>query len=592
MRTKAISILNKVFDGNNFFQNIYVPSLVLVLYCGSFAYYSSHFLVEGVSYIFVSRVTKYLLIAVLVVGLIYLISDETKKSHFLSESPVQGFYLGDLFLLLLPLTPIVQYILSNQEVLSLKESLYLLVVFAIFSSIYIFVFPALIGRLSSNRQVLMIVGLAFVYTITNMASLTNYFNWYTEGSLKIQLAFLSGIFLIVWFLYQINQRRVLYLFVASSFVISSFTQMFTLNEKAGKPAQPFNENKLVSLIGDRIPATTPNVYLLIYDAYVPNETMLAYGIDNSVQEEFLVGEGFTLYPHTYSIGSETVETMSKVFNASAEYYGNRRRGVSGDGVVQQIFKKFNYKTYGLFYYDYMFRGIESSYDYSMPGNITPDDSPPPPPYIQLANAILIGEFRFDIGDVGFRGRSREKLVETKQSVLASLSEKRVFVYAHSDLPTHSQNSGACLPNEVDLFKERLARANVEMKQDVAIIVRNDPNAIVIVAGDHGPYLTKNCTATADLFDISEISRLDIQDRYGTFLAIRWPTGDFVNYDDIIVLQDLFPAIFAYLYKDTSILDLKIEPLIPIPNSISGASVRNGIISGGINDGEPLYTSGQ
>ena len=69
--------------------------------------------------------------------------------------------------------------------------------------------------------------------------------------------------------------------------------------------------------------------------------------------------------------------------------------------------------------------------------------------------------------------------------------------------------------------------------------------------------------------------------------------DFVKYDDITVLQDLFPAVFAYLYKDTTILESKIEPIIPIPNSsISGASVNNGVIYGGINDGELLFLSGK
>jgi hypothetical protein len=131
-----------------------------------------------------------------------------------------------------------------------------------------------------------------------------------------------------------------------------------------------------------------------------------------------------------------------------------------------------------------------------------------------------------------------------------------------------------------------------MQQDIQTIVENDPEAIVIVAGDHGPHLTKNCAETSGVYDISEISRLDIQDRYGTFLAIRWPTKDFAKYDDITVLQDLFPAVFAYLYKDTNILESKIDPVIPIPNSISGASVRNGIIYGGINDGEALFLSGK
>ena len=127
-----------------------------------------------------------------------------------------------------------------------------------------------------------------------------------------------------------------------------------------------------------------------------------------------------------------------------------------------------------------------------------------------------------------------------------------------------------------------------MKNDVEVLLEGDPNAIIIVAGDHGPYLTKNCSYTSDFYDISEITRLDIQDRFGTFLAIRWPSQDFEKYNDITVLQDLFPVIFAYLFEDQIFLESKVEPTT-IRNFItSEAKVVDGVIEGGIHDGEPLF----
>ena len=127
-----------------------------------------------------------------------------------------------------------------------------------------------------------------------------------------------------------------------------------------------------------------------------------------------------------------------------------------------------------------------------------------------------------------------------------------------------------------------------MVDDLNVLLEHNPNAIIIVAGDHGPYLTKNCHYTYETYDISEISRYDIQTRYGTFLAIRWPTENFEQYDDIIVLQDLFPAIFSYMFEDQKLLNARIEPETIRNHSISGAKVVDGIIEGGINDGEPLF----
>ena len=162
-----------------------------------------------------------------------------------------------------------------------------------------------------------------------------------------------------------------------------------------------------------------------------------------------------------------------------------------------------------------------------------------------------------------------------------------FIYMHSALPRHGQNSGVCRPNETALYENRLTEANDEMQQDISIILKNDPGAILIVAGDHGPYLTRNCVRYID-FDASELTRLDIQDRFGTFLAIRWPTQDFENYDDITVIQDTFPAVFAYLFSDTSILEAKIETTT-ISNKIT---VVDGVIQVGVNAGEPLFLSDQ
>lgn len=579
------SVLNKIFEVNFFFSTILVPAIALTLYCGSYAYISSHLLLEGVNYFFVSKLGRYLLFITAAATLVFFVILILGKNGRLTfKYSTNKFFLDDLLLLLLPITPVVQYVLNNQVILSPAESLYVPMVFALFSCVYIFVVPALVRAFMPNRT-LMAVGLAFVFTIANMALVSHSYNWFEIGKLRIQLLFFGGSFFLTWLLYNLNARRILHIFILLNFAVNSSVQLLSKGAAADNPSLPTEEHKLLDLLENKTPVVTPDIYLLVYDAYVPNETMLGYGIDNSAQEDYLSKQGFELYPHTYSIGSATLESMSKVLNVSSVYRPGRREGVSGDGITQKIFRSFGYKTYGLFPSDYMFRGYGSSYDYSFPENSIP-------PYVQLLKAIFMGEFRFDNEKIGFREQPRAQFIETKQNILKNVSGKRTFIYMHSDLPSHTQISGACLPNDGDLFKARLMDANIEMRLDVALIIENDPGAIVIVAGDHGPHLTKNCAQLTDVYDISEVSRLDIQDRHGTFLAIRWPTGDFVKYDDITVLQDLFPAVFAYLYKDTTILESKIEPIIPIPNRISGASVNDGIIFGGINDGEPLFLSGK
>jgi hypothetical protein len=50
-----------------------------------------------------------------------------------------------------------------------------------------------------------------------------------------------------------------------------------------------------------------------------------------------------------------------------------------------------------------------------------------------------------------------------------------------------------------------------------------------------------------VFDIAEITQLDILIWNETLLAIRWPSSGFVGYDDITIFQDLFQAISGHIF---------------------------------------------
>jgi hypothetical protein len=583
-------------------MHVLIPLVVLTLYFVSFSWFLSWLLPEygtNVNAAFVNSAWKYSLLAVglyliffvlfkfhLIFERYFLDSGEPLKTRigntlaFKNRNGVEKF---DFILILLPLTPVVQYILNNQDILSPLGSLYVFAVFVVFSVLPIIVIPTLLGILGSTKT-LMILGIAFTFTITNMASLSVQFHWLERGRLPVLLILLGTIFLAGWILYNLIGRKFLYLLVAVLFIANSAIQLASQDgAKTAPPSTDSTDNKLVELVGSKEPLSTPNIYLLLYDAYVTNETMLGYGIDNSAQEKYLETLGFRIYPHTYSIGSNSISTMSRVLNASTEFYGSPRRGVSGDGMVQNLLKSLGYETCFISWTDYFFRGIGSSYDFSFP--TAPSLSEAPSSHELLMKSIFMGEFRFD---VEFDTIPSEQFIQFRLSVFGDVPDKPRFVYMHCDWPNHAQLSGVCRPDETARHMFKLDLANSEMKRDIETIAQRDPGAIIVVAGDHGPYLTKNCTPNLSDYSASEISRLDIQDRFGTFLAIKWPTDDFSKYDDITVLQDVFPAILAYLFEDDRFLDAKVASTTLDENSISGASVKNGIIQGGIDDGEPLF----
>ncbi len=302
--------------------------------------------------------------------------------------------------------------------------------------------------------------------------------------------------------------------------------------------------------------------------------MLQYGIDNSDQEAFLESVGFQIYRGTYSIAAATRESMGRVLGR-----GNPARVVSGHSAILDVLKHVGYRSHGVFLGSGYFWGQDNGYDDGFP--------PSRPAYLAMSQAILEGQFRHE---VHFQEMPKDRFLDKKRSIITSASKDPIFLYTHT-APGHSQNSGVCLDDEIMRFRQKLDVANVEMREDIEAIIKSRSNSIVIINGDHGPYLTKNCTQLLDReYDQQDVTRLDIQDRFGAFLAIRWPEDAHVSKDNIAILQDIFPAVLTYLYSDAEFQRLRRPQELAEgqDRTIAGVSIRSGRIVGGAYDGQLLF----
>lgn len=500
------------------------------------------------------------------------------------QSPTLNFELRSrtvsvttyMMFVLLSISPVFRYIINNQDIVNFSDIAIIVISFVLMAAVPIVVIPYLLGKVVSDR-LLLVVGAAFTFTLLNMATISQMFKWLEQGDIVIQLSLFAVAMVAVWLFMRMKKNDLVFFVI---FFLVGTVGVQALSQGDEQTTQNRTDNSLVDLVPDLEPERTPNIYILIYDGYVPNEIMLRYGIDNSEQESYLVEQGFTMYPYNYSVGIFSLTTMNTTFNISTEYDG--RLGVDGNGRAHHLFRAMDYQILGLFGTDFFFQGLdeEPNYDFYSPGTILL------PTQQLLTTAILMGEFRYDIS---IPTMPQEEYAALKQEKFANPDNPQ-FTYMHTLSPGHSQNSGVCLPDETELFAERLQEANQEMTQDIETLLANDPNAVIVVAGDHGPYLTKNCNALDNFYPASEIDRLDIQDRYGAFLAIRWPSDDFSEYDEITVTQDILPAILAWMYEDRTLLDLKIPPVTIMNDRSGGVGIDNGIIVGGADDGEPLYLS--
>lgn len=535
---------------------------------------------QGINYEFVTWLYQWLLIVIPICAAYLIYRRYAKRETVNYIHHAEAFSSKDLFLLLLPMAPIVRYIVLNQDVLSGWDSIMVFAIFLAVASVISFLVPAVVCRLGS-RRVCMILGLSFSFILFDMASIAFKSGWYLSGNPWTQVTLFAGFFTMYLIIY-IWRRKILIISAVAFFIVSTSSSLIAFEEiRSHDKGMIVNSSRsdIFEYTAGKALKRKPDIFLLVYDSYVENETMVQYGIDNNTQEEYLTRNGFHIYRGTYSLGLSTKVSMNSVLDLEMNSEGT---AYSGNGAVQQILKNQAYETIGIFPSDYFFRIIGSSYHQSYPIQELL-------PYQPLVQSIFEGEFRFDRN---FSSTNYAEYVSKKQAVLSSRADKPRFLYAHSSRPGHSQNSGRALGNEIEMFKKNLVKANAEMREDIEAVKQYNPRALVIICGDHGPNLMKKSswTGSNNQYGKSEITRLDIQDRFGSFMAIRWPKNANIDHDQINILQDIFPVVFAYLYDDASIVDARMEQLTVGERVISGVRVRDGIIEGGIDDGRLLFDS--
>lgn len=534
---------------------------------------------EGLNQEFLSKLLSYSAKLSIIVFSLLILSSWIKDKGILSfRKTGEAMELKDIFLLALPLTPIVQYIIANQDILSFVESAKVVLFFFVVSVIVVLFVPFILSPIVS-KSLTIPISLGFLFIMLNMASFGRGI-WLSRIGMILGLLFIA-FFLLLYF----NQKNILIVASVIFLLTNIGTSFFVGDEKAVSEApihEDIAQSRILEYTSGRKLVNSPDVFFLVYESYSNQETMDLYGYDNSEQSDYLLENGFAIYDGTYSLGPSSMESIARVLEPDYIESEERelREVIASDAGSLKLFNNLDYVTHMAISSDYMTKGFETDYDYVFPDprySIDTDKI--------IIEAILEGEFRFD---ADFSSVEYEDYVDYKQQVLSKDLSKSEFLYTHNDYPGHSQNSGVLRPDETDLHIEGIIEGNKEMRADIEAIQLENRDAIIIIAGDHGPYLTKNGT-NLDSYELSEINRMDIQDRYGSFLAIHWPDSSYEEKYDIQILQDVLPAVVSYLYEDDSLFDkTRMERETVKPRAVGGAAVKDGIIVGGEDDGLPLF----
>lgn len=575
-----IIVLACVWYVKNFKFNsryVFLGIVEIILFASTLALYYGYVSPVTISSVF-PRKELYIIIHFLGLFLFFLTFEKNLKISKESQNNKLRF---DASLLLLLAVPILNYWINNQDCFTLIYTVKFFSILGLLPFLMLLLGRILQKRyLPNNLLVPAIMGSFFVYY--SMPIITNIFKQITEKNIILHI--ITLFFSLFFFIYlYLKQKKILRIIVIVAIISSLPTLLFGfLNQKHKN--QPIINDKLPQFLSKKL-TSKPDIYFLVYDSYVGTALMKYYGINNNKQIQYLKSQGFSLHENLYSLYSRSAKSIASTLNMSHPKI-NLYAIIVGESVVNKFLQKEGYKTHyllspyflngaGSFKGDFSYPAVDIKKSYGID---------------LMLNSIARGEFKFD---VIYEGYDRNELRTIKREIFTKKTDYPKFVYTHSNLPGHSQDSGACLTDEVDRYKRKLQWANIEMKKDIEAILSSNRDAIIIVAGDHGPYLTGDCTNLLN-YNLEEITGIHLADRFGVMLAIRWPDAMVNEYENLDILQDVFFSVFSYLYKDKSILSHKIKnkstsSVTKFTTSSKGI-IEDGKIIVGKDAGKYLYES--
>ena len=98
------------------------------------------------------------------------------------------------------------------------------------------------------------------------------------------------------------------------------------------------------------------------------------------------------------------------------------------------------------------------------------------------------------------------------------------------------------------YIKEMLKQNELMIEIIQKTINNDPDAVIILVGDHGPFFYDIWKKTAS-YELHNVSKEDyILDRYNVLCAIRWPQN-IISSQNIHFVPEVFQLIIAELSQN-------------------------------------------
>jgi hypothetical protein len=312
---------------------------------------------------------------------------------------------------------------------------------------------------------------------------------------------------------------------------------------------------------------TPSIFIFMHDSF-PHKELADYLklehyddlIDCFKTNGFVIYDVYSLYPLTHF-------TMPSVFNMQKELEKKiDSHAFTGDTKTNFLLQKNGYKT-GMVLHGHwvnLFRDLNYFYDFSIDSqnNIANKtdvinkaiNDKKYSNYVLLSiakgflNSVLLEDF-FESSGAGYLLDFIEKMPD----------KDKIFAWQQLG-PSHSADGALSCEEELSRWIPKY-NSNVEqMKNEIELTLKANPNAIIIFMSDHGPRMLEDNITNYPTLSEDEITAIHFRDNFGAFMAVYWPDKEkAAKYDNsFYVSQDLFSIVFSYIYDSPEPLKYKIK----------------------------------
>jgi hypothetical protein len=307
----------------------------------------------------------------------------------------------------------------------------------------------------------------------------------------------------------------------------------------------------------------PNVYLIITESY-PNKEALEriYNFDNSAFYEKLENFNFTLHHRYYSNYNHTFSSLPSLFGMEHHYYSINFRNFDSVGGRKMLEAKTYNPVVDIFRQNkYKIQFIQNI-DGLLPRGAAVDYcSPSSPVYLALETFLTHQDTTKKSIIAARKLNFFNILTERFSNNLTTANPTFSFIYFNQ--PHHSP-SKMSQKNKIENTKileafraeyyKKVEEANVHLIKIIELILKNDLDPVIVIAGDHGPW---GYRVKTDGYGRTVPDNLFALDRFGVLMAIRFPTDYQGEFDkEFKTHVNIFRYIFAYMNNSNRILETK------------------------------------